>query len=62
MVQTIIGMAETLGLEVIAEGVETAEQRDFLAAHGCHLCQGYFFARPLPARELEALLKNKNGL
>ena len=59
MVQTIIGMAETLGLEVIAEGVETDEQRDFLAAHGCHLFQGYLFARPLPATELEILLNKK---
>lgn len=62
MVQTIIGMAETLGLEVIAEGVETTEQRDFLAAHGCHLCQGYLFARPLPAQELEALLSSQREL
>ena len=59
MVQTIIGMAETLGLEVIAEGVETEDQRDFLAAHGCHLFQGYLFARPLPAAELEVLLNQK---
>lgn len=59
MVQTIIGMAETLGLEVIAEGVETEAQREFLAAHGCHLCQGYLFARPLPAAELEILLNQK---
>jgi diguanylate cyclase (GGDEF)-like protein len=59
MVQTIIGMAETLGLEVIAEGVETEDQRDFLATHGCHLFQGYLFARPLPAAELETLLQHK---
>ena len=59
MVQTIIGMAETLGLEVIAEGVETEDQRDFLAAHGCHLFQGYLFARPLPAAGLEVLLNQK---
>ena len=52
-------MAETLGLEVIAEGVETEDQRDFLAAHGCHLFQGYLFARPLPAAELEVLLNQK---
>ena len=59
MVQTIIGMAETLDLEVIAEGVETEDQRDFLAAHGCHLFQGYLFARPLPPAELEARLNKK---
>jgi diguanylate cyclase (GGDEF)-like protein len=56
MVQTIIGMANTLGLEVIAEGVETTEQRDFLAAHGCQLYQGYLFAKPVPADDFEALL------
>ncbi|MDR7308805.1 EAL domain-containing protein [Rhodoferax saidenbachensis] len=56
IVQTIIGMANTLGLEVIAEGVETEAQRDFLAAHGCHLCQGYLFAKPLPVVEFEAML------
>jgi diguanylate cyclase (GGDEF)-like protein len=57
MVQTIIGMANTLGLEVIAEGVETTEQRDFLAAHGCQLYQGYLFAKPLAADEFQALLE-----
>jgi diguanylate cyclase (GGDEF)-like protein len=56
IVQTIIGMANTLGLEVIAEGVETEAQRDFLAAHGCYLCQGYLFAKPLPVVEFEAML------
>ena len=56
IVQTIIGMARTLDLEVIAEGVETAEQRDFLASHGCDLYQGYLFGRPMPVAGLEALL------
>ena len=56
IVQTIIGMARTLELEVIAEGVETAEQRDFLASHGCDLYQGYLFGRPMPVAGLEALL------
>lgn len=59
MVQTILGMAETLDLEVIAEGVETEEQYYFLVAHGCHLFQGYLFATPLPIEELEALLNSK---
>ncbi|WP_449406080.1 EAL domain-containing protein [Massilia phosphatilytica] len=36
---------------VIAEGVETAAQRDFLAAHGCHSFQGYLFGKPLPVHE-----------
>jgi diguanylate cyclase (GGDEF)-like protein len=56
MVQTIIGMANTLGLEVIAEGVETSVQRDFLAAYGCELYQGYLFARPMAPEAFEHLL------
>ena len=54
--QTIIGMGRGLGLEVIAEGVETEAQRDFLAMHGCDAFQGYLFARPLPLAEFETLL------
>ncbi|CAM3355295.1 EAL domain-containing protein [Paracidovorax anthurii] len=54
IVQTIIGMARNLELEVIAEGVETEAQRRFLEQHGCDLYQGYLFARPMPADELQA--------
>ncbi|MES2117384.1 MAG: EAL domain-containing protein, partial [Pseudomonadota bacterium] len=53
----IIVMAHKLGLRVIAEGVETAEQRDLLAAAGCDYGQGYLFARPMPAEQFDALLK-----
>ncbi len=55
IVQTIIGMARNLELEVIAEGVETEEQRDFLASFGCDLYQGYLLGRPMPADQLRAL-------
>ena len=53
---TIINLCRNLGLEVIAEGVETEEQRAFLARQGCHRYQGYLFCRPLPAAELEAFI------
>ncbi|MDE2414029.1 MAG: EAL domain-containing protein [Comamonadaceae bacterium] len=55
VVQTILGMARNLDLEVVAEGVETEAQRDFLARHGCDLYQGYLFARPMPVADLEAM-------
>ncbi len=56
IVQTIIGMARNLGLEVIAEGVESRAQQQFLALHGCTLYQGYLFGRPTPLADFEALL------
>ena len=49
--QTIIMMAKGLGLEVVAEGVETEAQRDFLAQHGCDLYQGYLLGRPVPVEQ-----------
>jgi diguanylate cyclase (GGDEF)-like protein/PAS domain S-box-containing protein len=49
--RTILGLGHTLGLDVIAEGVETENQRDFLAAHGCRAYQGYFFGRPVEAAQ-----------
>ncbi|NDU80301.1 MAG: EAL domain-containing protein, partial [Ferrovum sp.] len=56
IVKTIIGMANNLGLEVIAEGVETTVQRNFLESNGCHLYQGYLFSKPMPIGELQILL------
>ncbi|RYF57371.1 MAG: EAL domain-containing protein [Comamonadaceae bacterium] len=57
IVQTIIGMAQSLGIDVIAEGVETDAQRAFLEMHGCTLCQGYLFSRPVPIEGLEQYLR-----
>jgi diguanylate cyclase (GGDEF)-like protein/PAS domain S-box-containing protein len=57
IVQTIIGMARNLGIEVIAEGVETEAQRAFLEQHGCPTYQGYLFSKPVPIEPFEALLK-----
>ena len=56
IVQTIIGMANNLGIEVIAEGVETQVQRDFLWGAGCRLYQGHLFGRPVPVAEFTASL------
>ena len=57
IVRAIIVVAQELMLDVIAEGVETAEHAHFLRLHGCAQAQGYYFARPLPGAEIEALLQ-----
>jgi diguanylate cyclase (GGDEF)-like protein/PAS domain S-box-containing protein len=51
--RTIVALAQSLGLGVMAEGVETEAQRAFLASSGCHAYQGYFFSRPLPVEGFE---------
>lgn len=56
IIQTIIGMAENLGMEVIAEGVETQAQCDFLKGAGCLRYQGYLFGKPVPVEQFEASL------
>ena len=54
IVRTIIVLGQSLGLAVIAEGVESEEQRKFLADSGCRLYQGYLFGRPVPVDAFEA--------
>ncbi|MEA3372766.1 MAG: EAL domain-containing protein [Campylobacterota bacterium] len=56
--KAIIALGKSLKLNVIAEGVETLEQKTFLVEQGCHLIQGYYYARPLPADEIENGLKS----
>jgi diguanylate cyclase (GGDEF)-like protein/PAS domain S-box-containing protein len=58
LVEAIIVLAHKLGLQVIAEGVETEAQKDFLAAAGCDFAQGYLFSRPVPPEAFEQVLKN----
>ena len=60
--RTIVALAQSLGLAVIAEGVETPAQRAFLAAHGCNAYQGYLFSRPIPASAFEQFVLEKNGI
>jgi len=57
--KTIVALAQSLGLSVIAEGVETEEQRIFLEENGCPTYQGYLFSRPVPLAEFEGQLRGK---
>jgi len=57
IVTAVIGMAQSLKLRVIAEGVETLEQLEFLRAHCCDAVQGYYFSRPVPPEQFEQLLR-----
>jgi len=52
----IVALANSMGLSVIAEGVETVEQMQYLARHGCHAYQGYLFSRPVPVEQFETSL------
>jgi len=56
IIRSVVQMAHALNMEVLAEGVETADQRDMLLRKGCQLMQGYHYAKPLPAAQLTRLL------
>ena len=64
IIRTIISMAQNLRIQTVAEGVESKEQRDFLRGLGCTIMQGYYFGRPMPDLDFEALLYNSrsNGI
>ncbi|HJP69969.1 MAG TPA: EAL domain-containing protein, partial [Sphingomicrobium sp.] len=55
LVKAILSIANCMGQEVIAEGVETVEQAEFLEANGCQFAQGFLFSRPLPKLEMTML-------
>ena len=61
IVQAIVSLAHSLRLKVIAEGVETIAQLDFLKSIGCDQYQGFHFSRPLPVREFETLMRGIQG-
>lgn len=61
LISAIICLAQKLGLDVIAEGVETAEQRDFLLAEGCTVAQGHFYAGALPIDDFVAWMRRGDG-
>jgi EAL domain-containing protein (putative c-di-GMP-specific phosphodiesterase class I) len=58
IVQAIIALGRALSLEVVAEGVETAEQLAFLREHRCDEMQGFYFSRPVPAPDMARLLRD----
>lgn len=60
ILQSIINMASRINLPVIAEGVESKEQADYLLSLGCNLVQGYFYAKPMPESEFERLLEQES--
>jgi EAL domain-containing protein (putative c-di-GMP-specific phosphodiesterase class I) len=59
LVEAVIAMARKLGLRVLAEGVETQSQIDYLLSQYCDMFQGFLFGKPLPADEFSLLLENR---
>ena len=59
LVEAIVKLAQNLDVELVAEGIETSEQFELLRDLGCHVGQGFFFARPMPEEEFALLLKQQ---
>ncbi|MEG1204965.1 MAG: EAL domain-containing protein, partial [Angelakisella sp.] len=59
VIANIIRMAKELSIDVVAEGVETAEQVDFLRSSNCDMAQGFYFSRPVPMENFEAMLERQ---
>jgi EAL domain-containing protein (putative c-di-GMP-specific phosphodiesterase class I) len=59
IIKTIIAMAHNLDIDAVAEGVETQDQKDFLASHGCNSMQGFLFAHPVPVDQFKNLLERQ---
>jgi diguanylate cyclase (GGDEF)-like protein/PAS domain S-box-containing protein len=62
MVQAMIQLASGLGMTPLAEGIESVGELEFLRAHGCPVGQGFYFAKPVPAEEIPALVSREHGL
>jgi EAL domain-containing protein (putative c-di-GMP-specific phosphodiesterase class I) len=60
IVRTVVALGQSFRLDVIAEGVETQGQRDFLESNGCHAYQGYFFSRPLPQPDFDQFVRGQH--
>ena len=60
--RSVIGLGKSLGLQVIAEGIEELDQEGFLRLHKCDEAQGYMYGRPMPPHEIETILKNQQAL
>ncbi|MBC2710796.1 MAG: EAL domain-containing protein [Desulfosarcina sp.] len=59
IIKMIIAMARNLNIDAVAEGVETQEQKDFLASYGCNSMQGFLFAHPVPVDQFKDLLERQ---
>ena len=58
----MIAMGQALNIEIIAEGVETKEQLEFLKTKGCFFIQGYYYSKPKPEHEITTIMSGLNGL